>query len=328
MKKTFLFIFSMILAAGLFAQETAEPAVPTFEDGAASSGSDWVLTAGVSYRDFKNPKLKGMSSPSFSDFVLNEADGLFYNAGTTAAPNQEALNAAWDARYLGVTGVKQLTFGSFDGAAACTHGSYGIADQTAPIIGFEKGLWDKDELDVKLVGNFQFFSMDSGVKGSGDAGASSLYDYYVARVTETNYLTSVKLPASTTASGTVPVAGSVDFDMNLYVFDLGINAGYNFDNGIRAFVAAGPTLTLADMNSSSKISVLAGNANGKRSDTDDDLEFNWGVYASLGANYWFNESLGLSGELRIDRGFGDVGTRYFSQNMDTVGGILKLMYCF
>ena len=124
------------------------------------------------------------------------------------------------------------------------------------------------------------------------------------------------------------MAGKVDFDMNLYVLDLGLNAGYNFDSGIRAFVAAGPTLTLAQMNSCSASTVYAGASAAKTTSHKDELEFNWGVYASVGANYWFTEALGVSGELRIDRGCGDVGTRYFSQDMDTFGGILKVQYSF
>ncbi|GEM_PF-5632932 len=337
MKKSLLFIFSLILAAGLFAQEVvaeqpagapAEPAAPTFEEGA--SDSDWVVTFGISYRNFKNPELKSGASSSFEDFILNDADGMYYNAGTPASPNQDAMKAAWDARFPGVTsGVRQMTFGSFNGAQFSKNGSYGNADQIAPILGFEKGLWEKDELDVKLVGNFQFFTMDSGAKGSGAASISDRYDYWVARsAAGINYNTISKLAPSSSVAGTVPVSASVDFDMDLYVFDLGLNAGYNFDNGVRGFVAAGPTLTLADMNSSSSVTVVTGNGIGKNSDSDDDLEFNLGLYVSVGANYWLNESIGLSGELRFDRGCGDVGTRYFSQNMDTVGGILKLQYRF
>ena len=58
------------------------------------------------------------------------------------------------------------------------------------------------------------------------------------------------------ATGNVVDASSVfspgksKFDMQLWVIDAGLSLGYNFDNGLRAYVAGGPTLSIADMESS------------------------------------------------------------------------------
>ena len=52
------------------------------------------------------------------------------------------------------------------------------------------------------------------------------------------------------------------------------------------------------------------------------------VVQTGGANYWFTETIGLAAELRYDDGFGTVGTRYAKQDLDTLGGSVKLLVRF
>lgn len=332
MKKSLLFVFGCLLAIGLYAQEAEVPAVeqeqqehaaPVFE--ATEFGGDWSINVGLSYRDFKRPKFGGATSPSFTGYVFNEATGEF------SAPSDATLGAAWAARNYtsGATGVGRLTFGDFGGASISGKGTYGNADQTAPAVGFSTSIWSKDQFDVAFVGNFQFFSMDSGDKmvGSGD---TKCYDLFVGKK-DGHYLVnqdSQQLPSTATGNTDLKAFGSSKFDMQLYVFDIGLSLGYNFDNGVRAFVAAGPSLSLADMETSSRISIGSGDSRKTLGGRANEVEFNWGLYASAGAGYWFSEAVGLTAELRYDKGFGDVGTRYVSQSLNTLGGQLKLQFRF
>ncbi len=345
MKKALAFLFAGLLGLSLTAQTeapavtaeeapavTAEeaPAVtaeeaPAFESDNDYSG-DWSISVGLSYRNFHRPTLKGGTTPAAEGYVMDEADGSLKEA------TQENLDSAWNARYPGLEGVQHLTFGDINSFAASGHGSYADRERIAPVVGFSTSLWAKDALDLALVGNFQYYTMDTKLQGKGsDSAGSQLYDRFVSKINGTLTPTSgeqSKLDSSSSHDGTVNLASKVNFDMDLYVFDLGLSLGYNLDNGLRAFVAAGPTLSLADMESSAYNSVGVGSGKDSYFGRDNENEFNWGLYASAGAGYWFNETIGISAELRYDKAFGDVGTRYASQSLNTFGGMLKMQLRF
>ena len=147
---------------------------------------------------------------------------------------------------------------------------------------------------------------------------TKLYDYMVGWSDGKYTVNNVKMDATGKAgdASSVFTAGKSKFDMQLWVIDAGLSVGYNFDNGLRAYLAAGPTLSVADMESSS---------NGKHKN---ETEFNWGLYLAGGASIWFNETIGLAAELRYDDGFGSVGTRFVKQSLDTLGGSVKLLVRF
>ena len=69
-------------------------------------------------------------------------------------------------------------------------------------------------------------------------------------------------------------------------------------------------------------------ASGSRTKHDDDLEFEYGFYVSGGIAYWFSEKMGLAFDLRYDNAFGEVGTKYVSQNLDAVSGQLQVLFRF
>lgn len=333
MKKTLAFLFAGLLGLSLTAQTeapaTETPAVevaPAFESDNGYSG-DWSVSVGISYRNFHRPKLKGGSSPSAEGYVMDEKDG------SLKEPTQANLDSAWNARYPGQDrGVSRLTFGDIAGFSASGRGSYADRERIAPVVGFSTSLWAKDALDLALVGNFQYYSMDTKLQGSGsDSTGVGLYDRFVSKIDGVLTPTSgeeSKLPSSSSHQGVADMFAKVNFDMDLYVFDLGLSLGYNLDNGLRAFVAAGPTLSLADMESSAYNSVGVGSGNDSNFGRANENEFNWGLYASAGAGYWFNETIGVSAELRYDKAFGDVGTRYASQSLNTFGGMLKMQIRF
>lgn len=333
MKKTLAFLFAGLLGLSLTAQTEAPapeaPAVevaPAFESDNDYSG-DWSVSVGISYRNFHRPNLKGGSSPSADGYVMDETDGSLKEA------TQENLDSAWNARYPGQDrGVSRLTFGDIAGFSVSGRGSYADRECTAPVVGFSTSLWAKGALDLALVGNFQYYSMDTKLQGSAsDSTGVSIYDRFVSKIdgvlTPTSGAES-KLPSSSSHQGVADLYTKVNFDMDLYVFDLGLSLGYNLDNGLRAFVAAGPTLSLADMESSAYNSVAVGSGKDSNFGRSNENEFNWGLYASAGAGYWFNETIGVSAELRYDKAFGDVGTRYASQSLNTFGGMLKMQLRF
>ena len=313
MKKTFLFIFSMLLAATFVAQEVAAPEVeseqPEFEQ--ESFAADWSISVGVSYRDFKNPKFKTATTGAFSGYVLDEATGTFLE------PTPANISKAFESRWGNAgDGLYRVSYGSYSGASGSGKGTYGFLEQCAPVIGFSTGVWAKDALDMAFVANFQYFQMDSAYSGSSANGGVSMNDYFVAKIDGTLTPNTQSMPSSAKNSGSVISSAKSKFDMDLYVFDAGLSLGYNFDGGLRAFLAAGPTFSIADMETRS----MGSHAN--------ETEFNWGLYASLGADIWFTETVGMSGELRYDKGFGSVGTRYVKQSLDTVGCMLKLQFRF
>ena len=98
--------------------------------------------------------------------------------------------------------------------------------------------------------------------------------------------------------------------------DLGLKLGYTLASGLDFYVAAGPSLSYADMESSS----------GGRHDND--LDYIFGLYAAFGSSYWFNESYGLSFDIRYDEAFKHADTKYANLNLDSWSAILKFLVQF
>lgn len=329
MKKSLLLIFSLLASLSLFAQEAVtepaaapqgEPAAPTFQQGEADN--DWTVSVGVAYRNFHRPQMKSGATPSFQNFVLDDATGSYWE------PTNENLEKAWNSRYPGLeAGVNRLSFGDLQGSQGSGRGTYGLREQMAPAVGFSTGLWSQDNLDLQLVANFQYYTLGTQAGGSAAGAFVSSYDRFVSKVDSVFTPSDVKIPGQGGA-GSVLLDSKVKFDMDLYVLDLGVSLGYNLDNGLRAYVAAGPTLSVADMESTSYAGITTGEQRIGNRDRANETEFNWGLYASAGAGYWFNEAIGLSAELRYDKGLGDVGTRYVSQSLNSFGGMMKLQMRF
>ncbi|MCQ2402784.1 MAG: hypothetical protein MJ202_03555 [Lentisphaeria bacterium] len=315
MKKFFLLFCSALLTLGAFAEEACNACTddqPAFEE--ESFESDWTVSVGVSYRNFKNPRFHGTKTPGFTDYVLDEDRGEFVEP--TQANLQSALNAR---RNSTAGGVYRLTFGSFEGASSSGKGSYGKGEKMAPAIGLSKNVWVKDALDLDLVIGFQAFELDSAAHFGGKGAKLDTYDYYVY-AGNSFVVNNLKMDASAKRIPAVNAMGKAKMDMNLYVLDLGLSLGSNFDNGARVFVAAGPTLTLTDLNSSAYA--------GASHRHDDSTDLTLGCYAAAGADFWFTEAVGLAAELRYDLAFGQVKTRFVKQNLDGFGGQLKLKYRF
>lgn len=329
--KSAISVLSMLTALGVCAADAAmqpesEPvAVPeAAEPVVAEYSSDWHLSAGISYRKFRSAHFKSASSGSFSGMLVTDG-------GVADPSSQEALKKAWQERGYPLTpgGIPRvLNFADYTGGSVSGSGSYVTRERLAPVLGLSTDIWNDGALSLAFVTNFQFFNMNSGSSASGGSvGRLDVYGHAVSY--NHNGIFDVNanrpFPAVGNADGKINAVARTKFDMQLYVFDLGLSLGYDFDSGVRAYLSAGPTISIADMESHSFAAVTSnGNRIAGGSGRDNDVEFNFGLYAAAGASFWFNESYGISAEVRYDNGFGNVDTHYASQSLDSWGGVVKL----
>ncbi len=283
------------------------------QDSVAESGgsasNDWHISVGLSYRDFKAPKFR--SATSQSGVVAMTDDGRTYTIDTSVDNGGIGyINELSDnGRYRTINVI------SITGGGVNSKGSYSDLEQTGIIAGFEYALTQNDSITLNLAANFQYFMLDSASRHGNISGSaiSQVYPMYLGSIGP--------MPLST--SGDIAAGGyaKTDMDMELYVFDLGVSVNYEFENSFVLSLAAGPSISLADINSATRVS-------GASKKHDDDLEFEYGFYLSGGIAYWFSEQLGLSFDLRYDNAFGEVGTKYVSQNLDAVSGQIQLLIRF
>ena len=295
MKSTLL---TLALVCGVaFAQET----VTSPEFSTDGSSNDWNLRLGVTYRKFKHPKFAAESYAAET--------GAYLDGESTVRPLNDVLASLRD------TIVANVNVVTSTGGSASAKGDYGFWESCGLMIGGSYTLSEDNSLRLSLVADFQYFNNDSG-KYAGYTGSSTAVKY-------------VAVYGSLAPDGEDIGAGmgfgggvaKMDMDMVLYVFDLGLSIGYEFENNFSISVAAGPTISLADIDSSCRIL-------GDKKHTDNDNEFEYGFFVSANAAYWFNERYGLSAEIRYDNSFGTVGTRYVKQNLDALGGNLCFLIRF
>lgn len=299
---------SAIFVGNTFAQEVAAPA----ENQTVLN--DWNISIGLSYRDFKAPKFKSVKSAGFIG-AYHDSDG----------PSAVADLNSTIAKYADLS-TTTLNVVNYSGGRNFSHGSYGLQESLGFVIGGNYTMWEQDSLRVSLAANFQYFQVDSKNRNGNINARGTVAKHAMAYGT----LNDAILGDETASFAGIGGKAITKFDMDLYVLDLGASFAYDFENNLSAFLAIGPSISLADMESSS----FANAANGKgialssARGRDNELEFEYGYYISGGASYWFNEQYGLSLEVRYDKAFGEVGTKYVSQNLDTWGGMLKFLVRF
>ena len=292
---------SLAFAGSVFAQEAA------FESGESVS-KDWHISIGLSYRDFKKPKFGSASTAA--GVWAKDADGNPYEI------DRDVTNGGFG--YVsGLENYRPRTIDvvTSEGGSGSSKGSYGDMEQLGLIAGFEYALTQNESLSLNLAANFQYFMLDSA-GGSSVGGGTTTQTYPIV-------MGSIG-PMGWPSNKEYSVGGGnvrTEMDMELYVFDLGLSVSYEFENSIVLSLAAGPSVSLADINTSAK-------ASGSRTKHDDDLEFEYGFYVSGGIAYWFSEKMGLAFDLRYDNAFGEVGTKYVSQNLDAVSGQLQVLFRF
>jgi len=304
-------VFSVVGLSLVSAQDQAAPPQQPAEQSKIQS-DNWHIGLGMSYRNFRKPKFQSTNIP---DFI-----GVF----SAASPDIVEYTPENIATF-GASGLETVNVVHYSGGSVGATGHYGLEESLAPVVSFSMGLLQKDNMELSLVANLQYFSMDSASRGGSLSGGDEFtrlmnvmyglpsgaeYDETYGETNSTSYL-----------SG----SARSKFAMDLYVLDLGLSLNYIFENGLQAFVAAGPSISLADMESSSS-AAIAGLA--RSSGRDNDIDYVLGIYASAGAAYWITEQVGLSLEVRYDEGFNDADTKFVSQNLDGVGGMVKCLFRF
>ena len=301
---------AMLIGLTGYAQDNAQTATVN----SVSVGASY-LGVGVSYRNFHTVRLKGVSQNSFIGIWKTDPRAMAaYNSDSVR--NIVASNDTVVGTYMPATANITVSSGYNLGG----HGSWGNMESMAPVLSFGSDLYQNDSLTVGFIANLQYYDMETSTTAKGasigektyhtkvywtDANnwgeivrASSEPGYYVA---DTNYLTTT---------------GRTKFDLQMLEIDLGLKAAYTMASGLDLYVAAGPSLTYADMESSS----------GGRHDND--LDYIFGIYASVGTSYWFNESYGLAFDVRYDEAFKHADTKYANLNLDSWSAILKFLVLF
>ena len=310
-------VFAALMVAALligltgFAQEKAQTGnANSVAIGAAHLG------VGVGYRNFHSVRLKGISQNSFTGIWTTDPRTMaVYNADSVhnvVANNPTGTVAGYMPATANITVSSGYNLGG--------HGSWGNMESMAPVLSLDADIYQNDSWTLSVISNLQFYNMDTATAASGrsisektyhtkvywtDAynwgqivRASSEPGYYV---TETNYLTAT---------------GRTKFDMQMWEIDLGLKLGYTLASGLDFYLAAGPSLTYADMESSS------GGLH------DNDLDYIFGVYAAIGSSYWFNESYGISFDVRYDEAFKHADTKFANMNLDSWSAVLKFLIQF
>lgn len=323
MKKTFLFLLSLLASAAIFAQEAAPAAADSEVAVASAPDRDWHLSVGLSYRKFDKPKFKVITNLGAD---LNDTMLVLHGQLVPNTESNRAAAAQAEGYRINRPGVGELTFANITGETgnATSKGTYSTAENLGGTIGGSLSLWTKGGLDLAFVANLSLFEMDSASRSlkGGSAPTAETFKQYVGwngkgSFVPNNAVDAPRNPAaeSADASGLVSI-GKAKFDMQLWVLDAGLSLGYNFNCGLRLYVAGGPSLSIADMDSSSS------------GHHDNDRECRAGLYLAGGANFWFTERIGIAAEVRYDNVFGTVGTRYVKQDLDTLGGSVKLLVRF
>ena len=179
-------------------------------------------------------------------------------------------------------------------------------DSFGPVLSLEYGVWQKEALTLSVIGGLQYYYLGNSRHINGLS--TTTYSY-----------TPVLHPEQGSVIGDVIATGNrlkARMEMDLYILDLALKADYAFSESFELFAVCGPTLTFADTDS--KVD--------GRHDSDEDFIF--GLYAGAGAAYWFNEKVGLSCEIRYDKAFEKAETKDVKQDLDGLGGALKLLIAF
>jgi opacity protein-like surface antigen len=287
--------------------------------GAAWAGqSPWTLRLGMSYREFDDV--------SFSDSVFRNW-GQANGAGPWGVQN--ILTAPGNP--IGDPVILDEVMGG-GGSQEMDNDS-----RFAPILGLRYDLYQTGRIQLAVVGNFQYFRIGADGDASGSASApgdftDNQYQHYVLDLAGT--LTPGAPLIGPALPGTA-FAVHNQFDMDLYVLDIGLEARTELGCFVNVFLALGPTLTFADADSSQSQEASwqaqgpglpAGSYEQESGDSSSD--FLLGAYAALGLSFDLTESWSLAMECRYDYVHGDAGTDQAEVDLSGYGGAVFLQYRF
>ena len=273
------------------------------------------LGVGVGYRNFHSVRLKGASQNSFVGIWTT-------NSGGMAAYNSDSVRniVSGNATNVGTYMPASANITVSNGYNLGGHGSWGVMESMAPVVSLDMDIYQNDSLTLSVVSNLQYYNMDTASSAKGGSIGETTYHTKVYWTDSNNWGQIVRADKdpdySVTSTGYLTGTGRTKFDLQMLEIDLGLKLGYTLTNGLDLYAAAGPSLSYADMESSS----------GGRHDND--LDYIFGLYAAIGSSYWFNESYGLSFDIRYDEAFKHADTKYANLNLDAWSAILKFLVQF
>lgn len=300
-------LLAIAVSSTIFAQEQTEEQPPV-EQAAVGNFS---LNLGVSWRNFKATKFRNTTPNGYKGvFSRSDADGMVEDYSSNFSK-------------IGVSHRDEAVIVYKDAGKPDSKKDVDTSDKFAPAIGIGYQFWQKNSLSLSAVMGFQYYELDkdsSGVQG----GENSSYQTIIPGIPaaperdshETDYLAS---------------SARTKFDMSLYSFDLGLRFDYSPNSALKLFASAGPTLAIADMESTTSNSITR-NVDGTRLEggrnSSGSRDWIWGIYASCGAEVMFTKHFGASAEIRYDNAFDSADTKYAVQTLDSFGGMIKLVWRF
>ncbi len=307
---TALMVAAMLVGLVGYAQDTAKIGST---NSVAVGGAH--LGVGVGYRNFHTVRLKGVSQNSFV--------GIWTNSQTAMAPYTSdsvhhivSGNATNVGTYMPATANITVSNGYNLGG----HGTWGNMESMAPVLSLDADIYQKDSWTLAVISNLQYYDMEtaSSAKGSSISETTTHTKVYWTSANDWGQIVraSSEPGYSVTNTNYLTATGRTKFDMQMWEIDLGLKLGYTLTSGLDFYLAAGPSLTYADMESSS----------GGRHDND--LDYIFGVYAALGSSYWFNETYGISFDVRYDEAFKHADTKFANFNLDSWSAMLKFLIQF
>ena len=270
---------------------------------------------GVSYRDFDAVSFKGGEFPNWGT--------QFNPGGPYGIQNATVLP-------LGVPFVI-LDYVRYNGSAE----DVDSGSKMAPVIGFRYDLAQMGKMRLALVGNFQYYNVDFEANASGASGAAGAF-------THEQYQHGLKLDGTLLPGvGIVGVRPGTtfsvtnQFDMDLYVLDLGLEARTTMDR-FNVTLALGPSLTIANTETSqsqqaswtAQAPALAGGTYASAAASDSNTDFLLGAYAALGVTYDITQSWSIGLEYRYDYVSDNAGTSQAELDLSGSSGIIRLGYKF
>ncbi|OGV79555.1 MAG: hypothetical protein A3K19_02685 [Lentisphaerae bacterium RIFOXYB12_FULL_65_16] len=295
--------------------------------GVAWAGeSPWTLRLGVSYRDFDDVDFKGGEFRNWG--TQNNTVGPYGVQNATTAPGLSFPDPS----------PVILDYVRSSGSSEEVDNS----DKFAPIIGFRYDLTPECKLGLGVVGNLQYYRLDIGagtMSGTAVApGGFSVEQYQHWPIDASPGTLTPGAPLVGPAMPGTTFSARNQLDMDLYVLDIGLDVRATVDR-VNFTLAAGPTLTIADAESSQKqqasweeqggspgVGLPAGSYTDKSSDSDTD--FLLGAYAALGVTLDVTTSWSVGVEYRYDYVSEDAGTRQAELDLSGSSGILRVGYRF
>lgn len=268
------------------------------------------LGVGISYRNFNKAGFRYRSIGGGSFIGGWNQDGSLKFESTAAPGDDDILSPSVPFNYYKVDNASW--------SAGTRNGKYDFNDKLAPIVSASYPVLIQDDFTMSLAANFQFnmASAKESSRQSVSLTAKEMVLFMGSHNESDEGLNKVH---------TLRSNGKYKFDMDLSTLDLGLRFDYAVLEQLEIFLAAGPSLSYADMDSSYKGSLAGYNSFRYSSNSS---EWVFGYYAATGAAFWFNEQIGASLEARYDHGFRDAETRLVTQSLDTWGAAIKLLYQF